>query len=131
MKKKKRIIFGSAIGFIALICLQVFSTGRGHVVVVQKNEVLTVANKSLTQQNSGLKKSVSSLKAMNQELVEDKANLEQMVSEVIGDLDSTKSVVKDIKKELAHEKEVIVRQSTGDQFDFQPIKLPAEDGNQR
>ena len=54
-----------------------------------------------------------------------------MVSEVIGDLDSTKSIVKDIKKELAHEKDVNVRQSTGDQFDFQPIKLPTEDGNKR
>lgn len=129
MKKKKRIIFGSAIGFIALICLQVFSTGHGHVVVVQKNEDLTVANKSLTKQNNGLKRSVSSLKAKNEELVEDKASLEQMVSEVIGDLDSTKSVVKDIKKELAHEKDVNVKQSTGEQFDFQPIKLPAADGN--
>jgi hypothetical protein len=129
MKKKKRIIFGSAIGFIALICLQVFSTGHGHVVVVQKNEVLTVANKSLTKQNNGLKKSVSSLKAKNEALVEDKANLEQMVSSVIGDLDSTRSIVKDIKKELAHEKDVNVKQSTGEQFDFQPIKLPAADGN--
>jgi thiamine pyrophosphokinase len=54
-----------------------------------------------------------------------------MVAEVIGDLDSTKSIVKDIKKELAHEKDINVKQSTGDQFDFQPIKLPAEDGNQR
>jgi hypothetical protein len=129
MKKKKRIILGSAIGFIALICIQVFSTGHGHVVVVEKNEVLTTANESLTQQNSGLKKSVSSLKAKNEELVEDKASLEQMVSEVIGDLDSTKAVVKDIKKELTDEKATNIKQSTGEQFDFQPIKLPASDGN--
>jgi putative cell wall-binding protein len=129
MKKKKRIILGSAIGFIALICLQVFSTGHGHVVVVGENQELTTANKSLTKQNNGLKKSVSSLKAQNEELVEDKASLEQMVSEVIGDLDSTKSVVKDIKKELANEKDVNVKQSTGVEFDFQPIKIPATDGN--
>ena len=129
MKKKKRIILGSAIGFIALICLQVFNTGHGHVVVVGENQELTTANESLTKQNSGLKKSVSSLKAQNEALVEDKASLEQMVSEVIGDLDSTKSVVKDIKKELANEKDVNVRQSSGEQFDFQPIKIPATDGN--
>ena len=122
MKKNKRIILGSAIGFIALICFQVFSTGHGHVVVVEKNEVLT-------KQNSGLKKSVSSLKAKNEELVEDKANLESMVSEVIGSLDSTKAVVKDIKKELSDEKAINVKQSTGEQFDFQPIKLPTSDGN--
>ena len=74
---------------------------------------------------------MSQLNAENQDLVEDKANLENMVAEVIGDLDSTKSIVKDIKKELAHEKDIVHKQSTGDQFDFQPIKLPAEDGNQR
>jgi uncharacterized protein YlxW (UPF0749 family) len=129
MKKKKRIILGSAIGFIALICLQVFSTGHGHVVVVEENQELTTANESLTKQNTGLKKSVSALEAKNEELVEDKADLEQMVSEVIGDLDSTKAVVKDIKKELADEKDINVKQSTGEQFDFQPIKLPTSDGN--
>jgi FtsZ-binding cell division protein ZapB len=129
MKKKKRIILGSAIGFIALICLQVFSTGHGHVVVVEENQELTTENNSLTKQNSSLKKSVSALEAKNEELVEDKANLEQMVSEVIGDLDSTKSVVKDIKKELANEKDINVKQSTGVEFDFQPIKLPTADGN--
>jgi cell division protein FtsB len=129
MKKKKRIILGSAIGFIALICLQVFSTGHGHVVVVEENQELTTANESLTKQNTGLKKSVSALEAKNEELVEDKANLEQMVSEVIGDLDSTKAVVKNIKKELLDEKAINVKQSTGEQFDFQPIKLPTSDGN--
>jgi tRNA A58 N-methylase Trm61 len=129
MKKKKRIILGSAIGFIALICLQVFSTGHGHVVVVEENQELTTANESLTKQNTGLKKSVSVLEAKNEELVEDKANLEQMVSEVIGDLDSTKAVVKNIKKELLDEKAINVKQSTGEQFDFQPIKLPASDSN--
>lgn len=129
MKKNKRIILGSAIGFIALICFQVFSTGHGHVVVVEKNEVLTTANETLTQQNGSLKKSVTSLKAANEALVEDKANLESMVSEVIGSLDSTKAVVKDIKKELSDEKATNIKQSTGEQFDFQPIKLPASDGN--
>ena len=129
MKKKKRIILGSAIGFIALICLQVFSTGHGHVVVVEENQELTTANESLTKQNTGLKKSVSALEAKNEELVEDKADLEQMVSEVIGDLDSTNAVVKNIKKELSDEKAINVKQSTGEQFDFQPIKLPTSDGN--
>ena len=129
MKKKKRIILGSAIGFIALICLQVFSTGHGHVVVVEENQELTTANESLTKQNTGLKKSVSALEAKNEELVEDKADLEQMVSEVIGYLDSTNAVVKNIKKELSDEKAINVKQSTGEQFDFQPIKLPTSDGN--
>jgi len=129
MKKKKRIIGLSALGFILLVCLQVFTTGHGHVVVVKKNDTLTTANKTLTKQNSGLKKSVSSLKAKNEALVEDKASLEQMVAEVIGDLDSTKSVVKDIKKELSDEKATNIKQSTGEQFDFQPIKLPVSDGN--
>jgi uncharacterized protein (DUF2164 family) len=129
MKKKKRILLGSAIGFIVLICIQVFSTGHGHVVVVGENQELTTANESLTKQNKGLKKSVSALEAKNEELVEDKADLEQMVSEVIGDLDSTNAVVKNIKKELSDEKAINVKQSTGEQFDFQPIKLPTSDSN--
>jgi thiamine pyrophosphokinase len=52
-----------------------------------------------------------------------------MVAEVIGDLDSTKSVVKDIKKELTNEKDINHKQSTGKQFEFQPITLPTSDGN--
>jgi predicted nuclease with TOPRIM domain len=127
--KKKLLIVG--ISFIALICLQIFSSGHEHVVVVDDNIQLTGENKQLTKANKTLTNSVNQLKEENQELTADKANLESMVSAVIGDLDSTKSVVKDIKKELAHEKDVNVKQSTGDQFDFQPIKLPAEDGNQR
>jgi uncharacterized protein YydD (DUF2326 family) len=129
MKRTKRIILGSAIGFIALICLQVFSTGHGHVVVVEENQELTTANKTLTKQNAGLKKSVSTLKAKNEKLVESKASLESMVSEVIGSLDSTKAVVKNIKKELSDEKAINMQQSTGEQFDFEPIKLPASDSN--
>lgn len=120
--KKKLLIVGAL--FITLVVIQIFSSGTEHVVVVEDNVQLTGENKKLT-------KSVSTLKAANKQLKDDKENLEQMVSEVIGDLDSTKSVVKDIKKELAHEKDINVKQSTGDQFDFQPIKLPAEDGNQR
>jgi len=127
--KKKLLIVG--ISFIALICLQIFSSGHEHVVVVDDNIQLTGENKQLTKANKTLTNSVNQLKAENQELNEDKANLESMVAEVIGDLDSTKSVVKDIKKELANEKDINLKQSTGDQFDFQPIKLPAEDGNQR
>jgi len=127
--KKKLLIVG--ISFIALICIQIFSSGHGHVVVVQENVQLTGENKALTTANKKLTNNVNQLKAENQELTEDKENLQNMVAEVIGDLDSTKSVVKDIKKELKNEKDINVRQSTGDQFDFQPIKLPAEDGNQR
>lgn len=127
--KKKLLIVG--VLFITLVVVQIFSSGTEHVVVVKDNIQLTGENKKLTTANKKLTSSVNQLKAENQELTEDKANLENMVSEVIGDLDSTKSIVKDIKKELAHEKDVNVRQSTGDQFDFQPIKLPLEDGNQR
>jgi hypothetical protein len=129
MKRNKRIILGSAIAFVVLIVLQVFSTGHGHVVVVEKNEVLTNENNALTEQNSGLKKSVNSLKTANEKLVEDKESLEQIVTDVMSDLDSTKTIVKDIKKELANEKDINLKQSTGEQFDFQPIKLPASDGN--
>jgi hypothetical protein len=118
--KRKLIIVGSL--FITLVVIQVFSSGHGHVVVVEDNIQLTGENKKLT-------KSVSTLKAANKQLTEDKANLENMVSEVIGDLDSTKSVVKDIKKELANEKDIVRSQSTGQQFEFQPITLPASDGN--
>jgi hypothetical protein len=118
--KKKLLIVG--VLFITLVVIQILSSGTGHVVVVQDNIQLTGDNKKLTT-------SVKQLTAENQELTEDKANLENMVSEVIGDLDSTRSVVKDIKKELANEKDIKVKQSTGKQFDFEPIKLPTEDGN--
>jgi uncharacterized protein (DUF3084 family) len=127
--KKKLLIVGAL--FITIVVIQIFSSGTEHVVVVEDNIQLTGENKQLTTANKKLTNSVNQLKAENQELVTDKANLEGMVAEVIGDLDSTKSIVKDIKKELAHEKDVNVKQSTGDQFDFQPIKLPLEDGNQR
>jgi FtsZ-binding cell division protein ZapB len=127
--KKKLLIVG--ISFITLICLQIFSSGNEHVVVVDDNIQLTGENKQLTTANKKLTNNVNQLKAENQELTEEKTNLETMISAVIGDLDSTKSVVKNIKKELAHEKDVIIKQSTGDEFDFQPIKLPAEDDNQR
>lgn len=125
--KKKLLIVG--ISFIVLILLNVFSSGHGHVVVVEDNVQLNVEKKQLTTANKKLTHSVGQLKAANEVLVEEKQNLEEMVSEVIGDLDSTKSVVKDIKKELANEKDVIRKQSTGQQFDFQPITLPTEDGD--
>ena len=125
--KKKLLIVGAL--FITIVVIQIFSSGTEHVVVVEDNIQLTGENKQLTTANKKLTNSVNQLKAENQELVTDKANLENMVAEVIGDLDSTKSIVKDIKKELAHEKDVNVKQSTGDQFDFQPIKLPTSDGN--
>jgi peptidoglycan hydrolase CwlO-like protein len=118
--KKKLLIVGAL--FITLVVIQVFSSGHGHVVVVEDNIQLTGENKKLT-------KSVNNLKAQNKELTEDKENLEQMVSEVIGDLDSTRSVVKDIKKELQNEKDIVRSQSSGEQFEFQPITLPSSDGN--
>ncbi len=125
--KKKLLIVG--ISFIALICFQIFSSGHGHVVVVEDNIQLTGENKQLTTANKKLTNSVNQLKQENQQLEEDKENLETMVSEVIGDLDSTKSVVKDIKKELANEKDIVRKQSTGKQFEFQPITLPTSDDN--
>lgn len=126
MKTRLFLIAG---GFILLVILQIFSSGHEHVVVVDDNVELTGKNKKLTIANTKLTTSVGRLKAANEVLVEEKQNLEEMVSEVIGDLDSTKSVVKDIKKELANEKIINVKQSTGKQFDFEPIKLPTEDGN--
>ena len=127
--KKKLLIIG--VLFITLVVIQIFSSGTKHVVVVQDNIQLTGENKQLTTANKKLTTSVNQLKAENQELTEDKANFESIVAKVIGDLDSTRSVVKDIKKELANEKDIVRSQSTGKQFDFQPIKLPSEDDNQR
>jgi uncharacterized protein YlxW (UPF0749 family) len=118
--KRKLIIVGSL--FITLVVMQVFSSGHGHVVVVEDNIQLTGETKKLTTANK-------QLKAENEELTEDKENLQQMVSEVIGDLDSTKSVVKDIKNELKNEKDIVRSQSSGEQFEFQPITLPTSDGN--
>ena len=125
--KKKLLIVGVA--FIALVVIQIFSSGTEHVVVVKDNIQLTGENKKLNTANKKLTNSVNQLKAENEELVEDKENLQEMVSEVINDLDSTRSVVKDIKKELANEKDIVRKQSSGKQFDFQPIPLPTSDGN--
>jgi len=126
MRTKLFLIAG---GFILLVILQIFSSGHEHVVVVDDNVHLTGQNKKLTTSNKKLTHSVGKLKAANQVLVEEKTNLQEMVSEVIGDLDSTKAVVKDIKKELENEKDIVRKQSTGKQFNFEPITLPTEDGN--
>jgi hypothetical protein len=126
MRTKLFLIAG---GFILLVILQIFSSGHEHVVVVDDNVQLTGQNKKLTTSNKKLTHSVGKLKAANQVLVEEKTNLQEMVSEVIGDLDSTKAVVKDIKKELENEKDIVRKQSTGKQFNFEPITLPTEDGN--
>jgi FtsZ-binding cell division protein ZapB len=131
MKKKRRVIFITAIGFIAIVCLQVFTSGHKHVVVVEDNISLTNENKGLKKENSGLKKSVSELKAENQELATDSQNMKSLVGSVVGQLDSTNSVVKKIKTELTDEKSKTSRLSNGEQFDFVPIKLPVEDDNQR
>ena len=109
MKKKKRIILGSAIGFIILICLQVFSTGHGHVVVVEKNEVLTEKNETLTTANKTLTKNVSSLKAKNESLVEEKAELTEMVTEISGSLDSTKQAAEEYKMQTYVSEEATVK----------------------
>jgi parvulin-like peptidyl-prolyl isomerase len=126
MRTKLFLIAG---GFILLVILQIFSSGHEHVVVVDDNVQLTGQNKKLTTSNKKLTHSVGKLKAANKVLVEEKTNLQEMVSEVIGDLDSTKAVVKDIKKELENEKDIVRKQSTGKQFNFEPITLPTEDGN--
>ena len=125
--KKKLLIVG--VLFITIVVIQIFSSGTEHVVVVKDNIQLTGDNKKLTTANKKLTTSVNQLKAENQELTEDKANLENMVSAVIGDLDSTRSVVKDIKKELDNEKDIVRKQSSGKQFEFQPITLPTSDDN--
>jgi homoserine dehydrogenase len=125
--KKKLLIVG--LGFVALVCIQIFSSGHEHVVVVEDNVQLTGENKKLTTANKRLTNSVNKLEAEKEDLIEDKENLQEMVSEVIGDLDSTRSVVKDIKKELANEKDIVRKQSTGKQFEFQPITLPTSDGD--
>ena len=131
MKKKRRVIFVTAIGFISIVFLQVFSSGHKHVVVVEENVSLTNENKALTSENKGLKQSVSELKAENQELTTDSENMKSLVGQVVGQLDSTNKIVKKIKTELTDEKDKTSRISNGEQFDFVPIKLPVEDDNQR
>jgi organic radical activating enzyme len=131
MKKKRRVILVTAIGFIAIVCLQVFSSGHKHVVVVEENVSLTNENKALTSENKGLKQSVSELKAENQELTTDSENMKSLVGQVVGQLDSTNKIVKKIKTELSDERDKTSRISNGEQFDFVPIKLPVEDDNQR
>lgn len=131
MKKKRRVIFITAIGFISIVCLQVFSSGHKHVVVVEENVSLTNENKGLKNENRGLKKSVSELKAENKQLATNSENMKGLVSQIVGQLDSTNSVVKKIKTELTDEKDKTSRLSNGEQFDFVPIKLPVEDDNQR
>ncbi len=131
MKKKRRVILITAIGFIAIVCLQVFSSGHKHVVVVEENVSLTNENKALTSENKGLKQSVSELKAENQELTTDSENMKSLMGQVVGQLDSTNKIVKKIKTELSDERDKTSRISNGEQFDFVPIKLPVEDDNQR
>lgn len=129
MKNKKKAIIIIIVSFIVVTCLEIFSTGHTHVVVVKDNENLTTKNRALTSENKGLKTSVASLEVKNEELVVEKAEMQEMVSQVIGDLDSTKGIVQKIKRELTNEKVANIRMSSGDEFDFQPIKLPTEDGN--
>ena len=129
MKKKKLILLSAVLGFLALLFLQVFSAGHGHVVVVKKNDVLKKENTNLTKKNTTLTKNVSSLKSKNAQLVEEKEELVAQVEEVTQSLDSTKEVAKELTKELKDEKAINLQQSTGEQFDFQPIKLPATDDN--
>jgi hypothetical protein len=131
MKKKRRVIIITAIGFISIVFLQVFSSGHKHVVVVEENVSLTNENKALTSENKGLKQSVSELKDENQELTTDSQNMKSLVGQVVGQLDSTNKIVKKIKTELTDEKDKTSRISNGEQFDFVPIKLPIEDDNQR
>jgi hypothetical protein len=131
MKKKKRLILGLGIGFILVVCIQIFSSGHTHVVVVEENVSLTKENKGLKSENRGLKKSVSELKAENKELATTSGNMKSLVGQIVGQLDSTNSVVKKIKTELTDEKYKTSRISNGEQFNFVPIKLPVENDNQR
>lgn len=121
MRKKKLILLGSMLVFVALLFFQVFSTGHGHVVVVEKNEVLTNENTSLT-------KSVSTLKSKNAKLVEEKEALVEQVAEVTQSLDSTSEVAKELTKELKDEK-TTNSISNGREFEFDPIKLPDSEDN--
>jgi hypothetical protein len=128
MKKKKGILLASVLGFLALLFLQVFSTGHGHVVVVKKNGVLTEKNTTLTKKNNTLTKSVSTLKSKNAALVEEKEALVEQVAEVTQSLDSTKEVAKELTKELKDEK-TTNSISNGREFEFDPIKLPDSEDN--
>jgi predicted RNase H-like nuclease (RuvC/YqgF family) len=129
MKKKKRLILGLGICFILIVCIQIFSSGHTHVVVVEENVSLTKENKGLKSENRGLKKSVSELKAENKELATTSGNMKSLVGQIVGQLDSTNSVVKKIKTELNNEKSINRINNGGREFEFQPIKLPDSEGN--
>ena len=124
--KKKLLIVGAL--FLILVLLDVFSSGHGHVVVVEDNIHLNSENKHLIQANKFLSNSVSWLKKENKQLEKDKKTLKTKISEVAEDLDSTKTVVKKIKKALKHE-QTVNSISNGSEFEFQPIKLPDSEGN--
>lgn len=96
MKKNKRIILGSAIGFIVLICFQVFSTGHGHVIVVKENIALTDKVNGLTKENTGLKKQVTTLKAKVSSLTA----LNTTLNTIEDTTSETKDVVENTKPKL-------------------------------
>jgi uncharacterized protein YlxW (UPF0749 family) len=100
MKKNKRIILGSAIGFIVLICFQVFSTGHGHVVVVKENIALTDKVNGLTKENTGLKKQVSTLKTK----VSDLTSLNESLSTEQEEVSKNESIVENIKPKAKDKK---------------------------
>ena len=75
MKKTRRTVLVVVLSFITLVCLQVFSSGHSHVVVVEDNNMLTTQNKSLKSENKKLTHKVSELKIENN-------NLENKVQEL-------------------------------------------------
>lgn len=61
MKKIKLVLISSGLGLILLICLQVFSAGKGHVEVVQDNVKLNTELTTIKSENKNLKTKVTTL----------------------------------------------------------------------
>lgn len=61
MKKIKLVLISSGLGLILLICLQVFSAGKGHVEVVQDNVKLNTELTTVKNENKSLKTKVTTL----------------------------------------------------------------------
>lgn len=119
MKKKKITVLVSAITLISLICLQVFTAGKGHVDVVVKNNELHSELVVVKKQNKSLKSRVTALKTKVSKLEVANEKLEAIVN--------PENVVKDEKPKNNPIKHETKRNNNNDNddngqtFEFSPI----------
>jgi peptidoglycan hydrolase CwlO-like protein len=128
MKKQKRFLLLSALGFVFILFFQVFSAGNGHVKVVKKNNHLTEKNGELTKKNESLKNEVKSISKKAESLATDLEQSKEensLLSETIATKDAE---LKEVKTELKDEKNTN-NITSGKQFNFEPIKIPDSEDN--